>query len=134
MGEFKRDDKTMYSIPLRFAEQELKSCPFCHKEAPLWLTREEWKLTGKNYDFMCPECESVLRVDQADVTGLSFTTKSFSGQWKKHKGKENRGIYVQVKKIGVHARTMENVPLEGAEVLLPELFALTAAADAQPEE
>lgn len=121
MADFKREDQTMYSIPQRFAEQHFKRCPFCRMEEPGWLVKEEWKLMGKNYYFKCPNCNSILKVAQDDVTGLSFTTASFSGKRKKSKGKDNRQIYVTVEKIDLRVKTQQNALLEGAEFSLDEL-------------
>ena len=123
-GGFVRDEKTMYSIPLRFAEQNLTHCPFCHAQEPRWLVKEAWKFLGRDYYFLCPECESILKVSQEDVTGLSFTTVSMAGKWKKYKGKDNRTIYVTVDTIGFSARTQEDVIYQGADIPLGELMKL----------
>lgn len=122
MAGFERNENTLYSIPLRFAELKMKRCPLCGAEKPEWLVKEEWKILGKIYHFMCPQCRSVLKVSQNDVTGLSFTTATMAGQLKKYKGKDNKKVYVTVEKIGLQARTPENLRLEGAEASLEELW------------
>lgn len=135
MAGFERNEDTLYSVPLRFAEVKLKKCPLCGEEKPRWLVKEEWKLLGKLYHFMCPQCGSILRISQDDVTGFSFTTATLSGKRKKHKGKDSRKIYVTVEKIGLQARTAENIRLEGAEASLEELFGvLTAGSKSEGEE
>ena len=49
MAGFERNENTLYSVPLRFAEVKLRSCPLCGQEQPKWLVKEEWKLLGKQY-------------------------------------------------------------------------------------
>lgn len=120
-NNYTRDENAMSNIPQDFADRNFKKCPFCKAEEPKWMVREEWKLLGKNYYFKCPSCESILRASQDDVTGLSFTTKSFAGQMKKYKGKESRTVYITVEKIDYKVRTVENMVLEGAEIPLEEL-------------
>lgn len=127
MAGFERNENTLYSVPLRFAEVKLRSCPLCGQEQPKWLVKEEWKLLGKQYHFMCPQCGSILRVSQDDVTGFSFTTATLSGQLKKYKGKDNKKIYITVEKIGLQVRTPENAGIEGAEVPIEELQEVFAA-------
>lgn len=122
MAGFERNENTLYSVPLRFADLKMKRCPLCGTRQPKWLVKEEWKILGKIYHFMCPECRSILKVSQDDVTGMSFTTATMSGQLKKYKGKDNKKIYVTVEKIGLQARTPENVRLEGVEASLEELW------------
>lgn len=121
MANFIREENTMYSIPQTFADKNFHRCPFCKGMHPKWLVKEEWKLLGKNYFFKCPSCGSILKVSQDDVTGLSFTTTSFSGKLKKSKGKENRQIYVTIEKIGLSVKTHENALLDGEELTLQEL-------------
>lgn len=123
-GGYVRDENTMYSVPLRFADTKLTHCPFCGAEAPKWLVKNEWKLLGRIYHYLCPHCESVLQVTQDDVTGLSFTSASFSGKMKQRQGKQGRTIYVKVETIGYSARTHENVIYEGADIPLEELMKL----------
>lgn len=123
MGNFTREE-SMYSIPQTFADKNLKRCPFCKTWEPEWLVRDEWKLLGRNYHFKCPHCGSILMASQADVTGLSFTTNSFQGQWKKYKGKESREIYFTIEKIDLSVKNEKNMIYEGAEVTLRELAAI----------
>ena len=123
-GGFERNENTMYSVPLSFADRQLKHCPLCGADAPKWLVKDEWKLMGRLYHFLCPECESILMVSQDDVTGLSFTTHSAAGKFKRYKGKDNRTIYVKVESIGFKARTAENVIYEGADIPLQNLMEL----------
>lgn len=122
MAGFERKENALYSIPMRFAELKMKRCPICGEAEPKWLVKEDWKVLGKIYHFMCPQCRSVLRVSQNDVTGMSFTTATMAGQLKKYKGKDNKKIYATVEKIGPQARTPENVQLEGMEASLEELW------------
>lgn len=124
MGTFKRKE-SIYDIPRVFADEKIKRCAFCKTWEPKWLVREEWKLSGRNYYFKCPQCESILRTSEADVTGLSFTTKTFQGQWKKYKGKDLRRIYFTIEKIGLSVKTPENMIYEGAEVTLSQLAAIS---------
>lgn len=121
MADFKRNENTMYSIPQRFADEKIGRCPFCKCDKPRWLVKEEWKLLGKNYHFKCPHCGSILMASQEDVTGLSFTTKSFAGQMKKYKGKDNKTIYVKIVNIGLSVKTPDNIILQGEEMALEEL-------------
>lgn len=124
MGEvFKREKDAMYSIPQRFADTKLVRCPFCKSEKPLWESREQWRLTGKDYFFRCPECGSILKVGQEDVTGISFTTASFAGRQKKRAGKDSRTIYIRVEKIGLEVKTQKNALLLGEEIPLEQLMA-----------
>ena len=123
MAGFERNENTMYSVPLRFADLKMKRCPICGEEKPLWLVKEEWKVLGKLYHFKCPRCGSVLQVSQDDVTGLSYTTTTLSGMMKKHKGKDLKKIYVTVEKVGLSVRTPENAALEGEEEALEDLWA-----------
>lgn len=124
MGDvFKRETDAMYSIPQRFADTKLTHCPFCRTAGPLWESREQWRLTGKDYFFRCPCCGSVLKISQEDLTGLSFTANSFAGRQKKRAGKESRTIYVRVEKIGIEVKTRENALLLGEELPLEQLLA-----------
>lgn len=124
MAEFTRKEDAMYNIPQRFADTNLKNCPLCGEIKPKWLVKEQWKLLGKDYYFKCPSCGSILKAAQEDVTGLSFTTKTFAGQMKKFKGKENRTIYLTIEKIDRSVKTGENMVLEGEEFPLEELLQL----------
>ena len=121
MGNFKRDTGSMYDIPQRFADTTFRICPFCKEQEPKWLTRDEWKLLDREYYFKCPVCGSIMKAAQSDVTGLSFTTASMAGQFKKFKGKENRTVYIKVEKVGLSVRNEKNCSIEGAEVPLTEL-------------
>ena len=98
-----------------------KICPFCKTEEPKWLTREEWKLFGNNYYFKCPHCQSELMATKDDVTGLSYTTASPSGKKKKKAGKILNQPYITIVKIGLSAKTQENMLLQGEELTIPEL-------------
>lgn len=124
MAEFTRKEDAMYNIPQRFADTNLKKCPLCGEKKPKWLVKEQWKLLGKDYYFKCPACGSILKASQDDVTGLSFTTKTFAGQMKKYKGKENRKVYITIDKIDLSVKTRENMVLEGEELSLDELINL----------
>ena len=124
MAEFTRKEDAMYNIPQRFADTNLKKCPLCGEKKPKWLVKEQWKLLGKDYYFKCPACGSILKASQDDVTGLSFTTKTFAGQMKKLRGKENRVIYLTIEKIDLSVKTRENMVLEGEELSLDELMNL----------
>ncbi|MFQ9892186.1 MAG: hypothetical protein ACLRWH_03210 [Emergencia sp.] len=123
MGQFQRED-SIYSIPQTFADKTIKKCPFCKTWEPGWLVQTEWKLLGGDYRFKCPHCGSILRASQADVSGLSFTTASFQGQWKKYKGKENRKVYFTIEKIDLSVKNQKNMIYEGSEVTLEELAAI----------
>ena len=122
MAGFERNENTMYSVPLRFADLKLKRCPLCGEEKPKWLVKEEWKLLTKDYHFLCPQCGSILKVSQDDVTGLSFTTITLVGKLKKYRGKDLRRIYVTVEKVALSVRTPERAALEGAELTVEELM------------
>ncbi len=121
MGNFKRDTKSMYSVPQRFADTTFKQCPFCKENEPEWLVRDEWKLLDRDYYFKCPACGSIMKVAQSDVTGLAFTKATMAGQLKSSKGKDNRTVYVVVEKVGLSVRNEKNSSLEGTELSLSEL-------------
>lgn len=131
MAGFERNENTMYSVPLRFADLKLKQCPVCGAEKPAWLVKEEWKVLGKLYHFKCPRCGSILQISQDDVTGLSYTTTTLAGMRKKRRGRELRRIYATVEKVGLSVRTPETAALEGAEETLEDLW---AAFDARRKE
>lgn len=119
---FKDESKSMYSIPQRFADVNLKRCPICGAYPSKWLVASEQKLFFKYYKFKCIQCESILRISEADITGLSYTNKSFSGLYKQQKGKEGKKIYVLIEKVGVIIKNSNLRALRGEEFTLDELF------------
>lgn len=119
--EYTRVKNAVCNIPQDFADKKIGRCPFCKTEEPKWLTREEWKLFGNNYYFKCPHCQSELMATKDDVTGLSYTTASPSGKKKKKAGKILNQPYITIVKIGLSAKTQENMLLQGEELTIPEL-------------
>ncbi|MDY4747546.1 MAG: hypothetical protein SO251_01970 [Candidatus Fimisoma sp.] len=112
----------MCNIPQDFADKKIGSCPFCGEEHPRWLVKEEWKVIGSNnYYFKCPECESELMVPKDDVTGMSFTKNTYSGKQKMKAGKIMNMPYVTIIKIGLSAKTSENMLLKDEEIPLDQL-------------
>ena len=72
-------------------------------------------------DFKCPECESELMVPKDDVTGMSFTKNTYSGKQKMKAGKIMNMPYVTIIKIGLSAKTSENMLLKDEEIPLDQL-------------
>ena len=124
-AEYTRRDNAFCDIPQDFADKKIGQCPFCKTEEPEWLTKEEWKLMGNNYYFKCPHCESELMATKDDVTGMSLTTASGSGKKKQKAGKIVNQPYITIVKIGLKAKTPENVILQGEEVTITQLRELT---------
>lgn len=121
-GEYTREEGAMCNIPQDFADKKIGSCPFCGEEHPRWLVKEEWKVIGSNnYYFKCPECESELMVPKDDVTGMSFTKNTCSGKQKMKAGKIMNMPYVTIIKIGLSAKTSENMLLKDEEIPLDQL-------------
>lgn len=118
---YTRNNESTCNIPQDFADKKIGKCPFCKVEEPKWETREEWKLLGNNYYFRCPHCETELMATKDDVTGLSFSTASSSGKKKKKAGKIVNEPYITILRIGLSAKTHENVLLQGEEMTLKEL-------------
>ncbi|MBR6501553.1 MAG: hypothetical protein IKT25_08605, partial [Firmicutes bacterium] len=73
--------------------------------------KDQYGLFGRLYHFLCPDCGSVLKVREGDVTGYAFSKSTFEGMMKKSKGKDNHTVYVIVEKIGAGLRTEENAAL-----------------------
>ena len=115
---FERDENAMYNIPQRFVDENFKICPFCGKEEPKWLTKEDWHLVDKTYCFKCPECESIMESSQGDVSGLAFSDRTPQGRKKKREGKIQNVIYIKIRQIGLDARNADNMVLEGLELPL----------------
>lgn len=129
MGNFIRDEKRYCDISGSFAERNLPKCPFCGAEQPKWLWKTEWQLGGQQYGligrmywFKCPECKSILKVREGDVTGYAFSKATFEGMVKKQQKKALRTVYVMVEKIGDCVKNEENQKLSGMELPLPELM------------
>lgn len=121
-AEYGRNNNVTYSIPQQFADKQIGACPFCGAENPGWLVREEWKMFGSNeYYFKCPHCETELMALKDDVTGMSFTKNTPSGKKKAAAGKIMNEIYVTVVKIGLSAKTHENILLQGEDLPLRKL-------------
>lgn len=118
---YTRDESSKCNIPQDFADKKIGKCPFCKTEEPKWLVREEWKLFGNNYYFKCPHCETELMSTKDDVTGMSFSTATSSGKKKKNAGKIMNQPYVTIIKIGISAKTHENVLYQGEDMPLPQL-------------
>ena len=126
--EYRRNENVTYDIPQQFADKKIGACPFCGEETPRWLVREEWKLFGSNeYYFKCPYCETELMVLKDDITGRSYTKNTPSGKKKAAEGKIMNVPYVTVVRIGLSAKTHENMLLQGEDLPLPELKKITAA-------
>jgi hypothetical protein len=123
MAVFTRDDDTIYSIPLSFAAEHLKECPFCSSENPKWLTKKEWKLFGHEYYFKCPKCASIISIDENDVTGLSLVPTTFASVVKKCQGKDSKSVYVRIIRMGDSMAKKGNV-LNKKEITLEELFSI----------
>lgn len=120
-SEYTRRENAICDIPQDFADKRIGSCPFCKTEKPKWLVKEEWKLFGNNYFFKCPHCETELMATKDDVTGLSLTAASASGKKKQKAGKIVNEPYLTVVKIGLEAKTHENILLQGEELTIPKL-------------
>ena len=125
---YKREDKSYFNMGMSFSRDKLNVCPICGKSWPKWLWKEEFQLLkeqygvfGRMYHFLCPDCESILKVREGDVTGYACSKSTFEGMMKKSKGKDNLTIYVIVEKIGDGIKNEENASWEGREFPLPEL-------------
>lgn len=120
-SEYTRRENAICDIPQDFADKRIGSCPFCKTEEPKWLVKEEWKLFGNNYYFKCPHCETELMSTKDDVTGMSLTAASASGKKKQKAGKIVNEPYLTVVKIGLAAKTHDNILLQGEELTIPQL-------------
>jgi len=130
MGDFVRDESKYCNIPRDFADYKMRRCPICGEIRPKWLMKDEWKLLGQVYGFFgrifsfkCPECGSILKVREGDVSGYAFSKSTLEGLVKKQRGKDLLTVYVFVEKIGDGVRNEENAALEKREFPLPELLA-----------
>ena len=122
MAEYNRDNNKKIDIPRDFADQKIGMCPFCKKEDPQWLYKEEWKLIGSNDTFFkCPHCETELKVISDDVSGLAYSPVSPSGKKKKAAGKIQNEPYVTIIKIGLSVKTPQNMLWAGEEMPLKQL-------------
>ena len=116
------NENETFNIQQQFAAKQIGACPFCGTENPGWLVREEWKLLGSNeYYFKCPHCETELMVLKDDVTGMAFTKNTPSGRKKASEGKIMNVPYVTVVKIGLSAKTHENILLQGEDMPVRKL-------------
>ena len=129
MSEYKRDEVSYFNMAKSFSHDKLRVCPCCGKDWPKWMWKEEFQsmkdqygLFGRLYHFLCPDCGSVLKVREGDVTGYAFSKSTFEGMMKKSKGKDNHTVYVIVEKIGAGLRTEENAALEGKDLSISELM------------
>lgn len=120
-SEYIRKENAYCDIPQDFADKKIGKCPFCKVEEPKWLVKDEWKLIGGNYYFKCSNCETELMATKDDVTGMSFSPASSSGKKKKKAGKIMNEPYITIVKIGLSAKTHENILLQGEEMTLTEL-------------
>lgn len=122
MAEYMREEDRKVNIPMEFADKKIGMCPFCKTEEPKWLYKEEWKLIGSNdMYFKCPHCESELKIQSDDVSGLAFSPVSPSGKKKKQAGKIQTAVYVKVEKIGLSVKTPQNMLWVGEEMPLEQL-------------
>ena len=122
MAEYNRDNSRKIDIPRDFADQKIGMCPFCKKEDPQWLYKEEWKLIGSNDTFFkCPHCETELKVISDDVSGLAYSPVSPSGKKKKAAGKIQNEPYVTIINIGLSVKTPQNMLWAGEEMPLKQL-------------
>lgn len=122
MAEYNRDNSRKIDILRDFADQKIGMCPFCKKEDPQWLYKEEWKLIGSNDTFFkCPHCETELKVISDDVSGLAYSPVSPSGKKKKAAGKIQNEPYVTIIKIGLSVKTPQNMLWAGEEMPLKQL-------------
>ena len=129
MNGYQRDEKSYFNMALSFSNDKLRTCPVCGKTWPKWMWKEEFQLMkeqygffGRMYHFLCPACESILKVREGDVTGYACTKSTFEGMMKKSKGKDNQTIYVMVEKVGDAVKTEETAEWEGKEFALPEML------------
>lgn len=120
-SEYTRNENAICDIPQDFADKRIGACPFCKTEEPKWLVKEEWKLFGNKYYFKCPHCETELMATKDDVTGMSLTVASASGKKKQKEGKIVNEPYLTVIRIGLSAKTHDNVLLQGEELTIPQL-------------
>ena len=125
---FKRDETSYFNMGRSFSHDKMRICPICGKNWPKWRWKEEFQFLkeqygffGRMYHFLCPECETILKVREGDVTGYAFSKSTLEGMLKKAKGKDNHTVYVFVEQIGEQFRTEETAALEGKEFALPEL-------------
>ena len=121
MPRFTRVDESRYVIPQRFADENFPACPLCGSREPLWNTASKYKKVMKYYLIKCSQCNSILSVSEADMTGLSYTTASVQGQLKKSSGKESRVNYVKIEEVGLELTDPAIVRLEKREMPIDEL-------------
>lgn len=122
MPNFSREDGTRFSLSQQYADDTFKRCPICGSREPLWNTSYKYKGLLKYYLFKCSNCDSILSVSEADMTGLSYTTASIQGQWKKGRGKKSRVIYVHVDEVGLSITDPQIMRLEKKELPLDSLI------------
>ena len=126
---YKRDEASYFNAARSFTVDKLRMCPICGKSYPKWLWKEEFQLMkeqygvfGRMYHFLCPDCESILKIREGDVSGYACSKSTFEGMMKRGKGKDNLTIYVIIEKIGEGVRSEQNADWEGKEFPLPELL------------
>lgn len=122
MSKFTRETKSVFSLSQQYADDTFKKCPICGSKEPLWNTTSKYKGLLKYYLFKCSNCDSILSVSEADMTGLSFTTASMQGQWKKGRGKDSRVIYIHIDEIGLSITDPLIMRLEKKEMPLDTLL------------
>ncbi len=125
---YKRDEASYFNMARGFSDDKLRTCPFCGNTWVKWRWKEEFQILqeqyaffGRMYHFLCPECESILKIREGDVTGYACTKSTLEGMLKKSKGKELSSVYVIVEKVGDCLKNEQTAALEGKEFSLQEL-------------
>ncbi|NLD11387.1 MAG: hypothetical protein GX671_06530 [Clostridiales bacterium] len=122
MPKFSRENGDRYVFPQRYADETFPVCPICGSKDPLWSTAYKYRGLLKYYLLKCSKCNSILSVSEADMTGLSFTTTSVQGQWKKGNGKESREVYIRVDEVGLDITDPSLMRLEKKELPVEKLI------------
>lgn len=99
MSEFKRYDGLYGSVPQRFIDENLPTCPFCGTTSPYWTLTLKMGWLNR-YLFKCCSCQAILSTTAAAITGVERTPVTTLGLAKLLSGKKLTTIYMTIDHLG----------------------------------
>lgn len=111
---FQRHEGFSGSIPQRFIDTTLITCPICGSNNPHWSLDMKMTLDieGNKYLFKCEQCGCILSGRVPEVVGINKTAITTTGFIKKMKGKRNDVIYMRIEDIGTQTNMANYIGID----------------------
>ena len=107
-NDFKRCDGFSGSVPQKFYDANIPTCPLCGSKNPYWTLRNKMEMTSTRVQCKCKDCGGILSATIDDFSGQTkskaravLTTGGMvNALVKKHQGKDVTTVYVRIDDLG----------------------------------